>query len=147
METSKTAVNRETVANDYAQAMKGKLDDAKVAKAVAAIKADDVTGYAANGSIASLIFYVKVQLTITSTGNTFNGNAGGIFTPGGGALFGTVYTSDLNALIQNTTSFQITSTPVYLSIIFWDENGNVLGTWQAGGISTVLGTGGGSGSF
>jgi hypothetical protein len=51
------------------------------------------------------------------------------------------------ALYNNTQSFQFNATPVYLNINFFDGNGNFLGSFQSGGISTVLGTGGGNGSW
>lgn len=105
------------------------------------------TGYAATGNVASFIFYLQFQVNIKD-GKAFNGKAGGVSTPGGGALFGTVYTSDLDRLYRDTVSFQFTAlASVYLSIVFFDGHSNALGTFQAGGISTVNGTGGGSGHW
>jgi hypothetical protein len=66
-----------------------------------------------------MIFYLKFQVNITG-GESFNGNAGGLSTPGGGALFGDVYTDNLPNLYANTVSFEFQGTPVYLSILFFD---------------------------
>ncbi len=93
-----------------------------------------------------MIFYLKFQVNVTG-GESFNGNAGGISTPGGGALFGDVYTDNLPNLYANTVSFEFQGTNVYLSILFFDGNSNLLGNFQAGAVSTVTGIGGGSGHW
>jgi hypothetical protein len=135
------------IAQDFKTKYSGHLEEPQMTAAVTAIQASAAnTAYAANGSVASLLFYMQFQVSVNN-GKTFNGKAGGIAVPGGGALFGTVYTSDINALYNNTKSFQFTCTPVYTSLIFFDGSSNVLGTFQAGSVSTVTGTGGGSGSW
>jgi hypothetical protein len=142
---SQIKADRNLVAHDFAQAASGRLPADKLDAAVHAILAA-AQKIPATGNLVGAIFYVKPQVTVTN-GKTFNGNGGGIFTPGGGALFGDVYTDDLNRLYAKTVSFQITSTPVYCSIVFFDSDSNALGSFQSGGISTVTGTGGGSGSW
>lgn len=140
-------VDLNAVAQDFKKQYSNHLEEPQMQEAVTAIQASAAnTAYAANGSVASLIFYMKFQVSVKG-GKTFNGNAGGIAVPGGGALFGTVYTDDINALYNNTKSFQFTCTPVYTSLVFFDGNSKVLGTFQAGSVSTVTGTGGGSGSW
>lgn len=137
----------DVIAQDFTEAMRGKLDDETIASAVSGISAQAAqAGYAANGSVASLIFYLQFQVNV-SGGKTFNGKAGGLSSPGGGALFGTVYTDNLDRLYSNTVSFEFQGTPVYLSILFFDSSSNLLGHFQAGAVSTVVGTGGGSGSW
>lgn len=138
-------ISHETIANDFMKAAQGKLEQDKIDSVVTQLKAA-TTGYAANGSVASMIFYLKWQVTV-SGGKTFDGNAGGLSSPGGGALIGTVYTDDINRLYQNTVSFQFTATPVYVSLLFFDGNSNLLGTFQAGAVSIVSGIGGGSGHW
>ena len=139
------AVDRETIANDLREQWDGKLDAEKIDAATNAITT--ATGvYPAHCSIASLIFYAKVQVVVDG-GKTFDGNAGGAFTPGGGVAFGDVYTDDINALYSNTATFAITATNVYVAVYFWDSNHNFLGHFQGGGISTVTGAGGGTGSW
>ncbi|MGX7666516.1 VapA/VapB family virulence-associated protein [Flavobacterium pedocola] len=140
------SVSKEIVAHDFQSALHGKLDDSLIEAGKNKIMSTN-TAYPANGSSVSMIFYLQFQVIIKNGGKTFNGKAGGISTPGGGALYGDVYTDDLNRLYSDTVSFQFTSTPVYLSIIFFDSNGNVLGTFQCGSVSTVTGVGGGSGSW
>lgn len=133
------------IAHDFITKNTGVLDEKQIDQAVKKITAK-TKSYPATGSVASLIFYLKFQVNITG-GKSFNGNAGGASTPGGGALIGDVYTSDLNRLYNDTKSFQFNATPVYTSIIFFDGSSNVLGTFQCGAVSTVAGIGGGSGSW
>ncbi len=137
-------VNSDIIAHDFRTALTGKMPQAQLDAAVTKLTTD--TAYAATGSVASLIFYLQFQVNV-SGGKSFNGKAGGVSTPGGGALIGTVYTDDINALYANTVSFEFQGTPVYLSILFFDGNSNLLGHFQAGAISTVTGVGGGSGSW
>jgi len=146
MASSETqTVDRETIANDFRERMQGKLDEDKIDAAVEGITA--ATGvYPANGEIASMIFYVRVGVQVTG-GKSFVGDGGGAFTPGGGALFGNVYTDDIDTVYGRTVSFEVNATPVYLSVLFFDSNSNLLGHFQSGGISTVTGVGGGTGSW
>lgn len=138
-------VSKEIIAHDFHVAMNGKLDNELIHAAKNQILSTTAS-YPAKGSSVSMIFYLQFQVNIDN-GKSFNGKAGGISTPGGGALFGDVYTDDINRLYSSTVSFQFTSTPVYLSLIFFDNHSNVLGTFQSGSVSTVTGVGGGSGSW
>lgn len=99
--------------------------------------------YNANGSVASMIFYLKFQVNIDN-GKSFNGNAGGVSSLGGGALIGDVYTDDIDRLYRDTVSFEFNCTPVYTSLLFFDQHSRLLGHFQSGSISTVAGVGGGS---
>jgi hypothetical protein len=138
----------EILAHDFATSVHGALEQDQIDATVKALLASAAaTAYPATGSVASLLFYLKFQVNVKGGGKTFDGNAGGISTPGGGALFGDVYTDDIKRLYAKTASFQFNATPVYLNINFFDGSSNFLGHLQSGGISTVLGTGGGSGSW
>ncbi len=135
----------QAVARDFAERAKGKLTQPQIDSIVKSLKAD--TGvYPATGSVARLVFYLKFQVSVKG-GETFNGNAGGASTPGGGALFGDVYTDNLANLYANTVSFEFQGTPVYLSILFFDSHSNLLGHFQSGAVSTVAGVGGGKGHW
>src|SRR3712207_2548870 len=61
------------------------------------------TSYSANGSVWSAVIYMGWQ--VDCNGYQFNGRSWGIAFPGGGALFGTVYTDDFNRLVTTTHSF------------------------------------------
>ncbi|MEO5928291.1 MAG: VapA/VapB family virulence-associated protein [Candidatus Kapaibacterium sp.] len=141
-----TTVDVQAIATDFATTMQGKLDSETINNVVTSLKTT-AQAYPANGSVASFIFYLKFQVSVKNGGKTFNGDAGGLTTPGGGALFGDVYTDDINRLYKDTTAFEFQGTPVYLSILFFDKNSNLLGHFQAGAISTVIGVGGGSGKW
>jgi hypothetical protein len=143
--SSATKINPEIIAEDFRSAMQGKLPEDKISSNVEALLAPQ-TAYPENGSIVSFIVYLQFQVNITN-GKSFNGKAGGLATPGGGALFGNVYTDDINRLYANTVSFAFTATQVYLAIYFFDGNSNQLGTFQSGAVSTVFGPGGGTGSW
>ncbi|HSH17344.1 MAG TPA: VapA/VapB family virulence-associated protein [Verrucomicrobiae bacterium] len=107
------------------------------------------TSYPANGSIASIVIWQRVQCTITG-GKTFNGDSWGLSIPGGGALIGDVYltgNNTLDTLYANTTGFAVTATPVYTAIYFLDTHGSTLGHFPAGSVSIGAGAGGGNGSW
>lgn len=144
-DTIHRAADPAVIAEAFAESVKGVLEQGVIDRAVASLKAT-TAGHSANGSVASMIFYLTLQV-IVDGGKTFDGQAGGISSSGGGALFGTVYTDDLDALYARTQSFQFNATPVFLNINFFDGHANLLGHFEAGGTSTVLGTGGGKGSW
>jgi hypothetical protein len=145
MET-KPIIDRKVIAEDFAARAAGKLEPEKIDSAVKTLLAATTT-YPATGSVASFIFYLKFQVQVKNGGKTFDGNAGGLTTPGGGALIGDVYTDDINALYANTASFEFNATSVYTSLLYFDKNHNLLGHFQAGSVSTVNGIGGGSGAW
>jgi hypothetical protein len=139
-----TAISKKQLAADFRQVMQGRASDVLINATEKGLEA--YTGYAANGSVASIVIYQSCQCAITN-GRTFNGKSWGLSFPGGGALFGTVYTDDINRLYSQTTNFAFTGTPVYTAFYFYDDAGNLLGTFQAGSISTATGGGHGSGSW
>ncbi|MCB9529829.1 MAG: VapA/VapB family virulence-associated protein [bacterium] len=139
------AVDRAALISGFRERLTGRLPQDKIDAASAKLEAA-TTSYSANGSIASAIFYLKVQVKI-SGGETFNGNAGGVATPGGGALFGDVYTDDINALYANTKSFELNAAAAYTSVLFFDGSSNLLGHFESGSVSTVIGVFGGKGSW
>jgi len=150
-----TTSNPSQLVDDFKQYFTGKLTEDAVKCAVESIgkitetELKAATAYPANGSLASLIFYVKAQCNING-GKSFNGNAWGVSFPGGGALFGDVYLANaptLAELYRRTTSFTFTATPVYTAFYFFDSGSTLLGHFQAGSVSTVTGTGGGSGNW
>ncbi|HXH96948.1 MAG TPA: VapA/VapB family virulence-associated protein [Gaiellaceae bacterium] len=136
---------RELITRDFSSSMAEKLEPELIEEAVQRIRAATAS-YPATGSVVSFIFYLQFQVTVKG-GKTFNGKAGGVSTPGGGALIGDVYTDDLEALYANTVSFEFNATPVYTSLLFFDGSSKLLGHFQAGAVSIVAGLGGGSGDW
>lgn len=143
------------LADDFKENFTGKLSKdavkhiAEGLKKITESKLEAATSYGASGSLVSLIFYIKAQCNING-GKSFNGDAGGISIPGGGALIGDVYlenASTLDELYTKTSGFAFTATPVYTAFYFLDSNNIVLGHFQAGSVSTVAGAGGGSGGW
>lgn len=143
-------IDRKKVAHDFDKMFSNQLPrqslDSAVAHLGTAPKAVAASSYGANGSIASLILYTKCVCEIDK-GKRFEGSTWGIAVPGGGALFGDVYTDDIDKMYAKTSSFALAATPVYTSFVFMDDGGNALGSFQAGSVSTVAGTGGGSGHW
>ncbi|WP_342248722.1 VapA/VapB family virulence-associated protein [Sphingomonas sp. OTU376] len=60
---------------------------------------------------------------------------------------GSIYTDDPERLYSQSTSFMLVATPVYVSLIFLDDSGNALGSFQGRAIGTVSGSYGGTGSW
>ncbi len=139
------ASNREAIANDFVNVTRDILDQEKINDVVETLTSD-AESYSANGSVASFIFYLQFQVRV-SGGKSFNGKAGGVTSPGGGALIGDVYTDDIDRLYRDTVSFEFQATSVYTSLLFFDSSSNLLGHFQSGSVSTVNGVGGGSGSW
>lgn len=148
---SASTVDHAQMADDYQKMFENVLPDNVVQAASDHLAGtaggnSETTAYAANGSVASVVIWMKCQCTVKG-GKTFDGSVWGASFPGGGALIGDVYTSDLNALYANTTNFALVATSVYTTFIFKDDHGNILGSFQAGSVSTVNGGGGGKGSW
>lgn len=142
-------VDKTQIAQDFAATVKGVMPAALVESTVAAMEAADGKYPISNGSIIGGLVYVRISSAIEVNGTLYNffGNGGGLFTPGGGALMGDIYTDDPVRLVTTTVSFQVNATPVYVNVNFFDAHSNFLGHLQAGAVSTVVGTGGGSGSW
>ena len=139
----------DAIAQDLAALLKDKLDQPRIDAALAALK-EAANSYTADASWASFIFYAKVYLNVTSGNmNSFDGNAGGIAIPGGGASGGTLYLEPnvtLELLYKNTASFSFVAAVAYIGIQFWSSQGYVLAHYEGGGAS-VAGTGTGTGSW
>lgn len=104
---------------------------------------------AAQGSLASMLFYVQGKC-IVSNGKMFSGKAWGVSFPGGGALYGDIYLNaaqNLDQLYAETVSWSFLATPVYTTFSFYDANKVLLANFQAGSVSRVSGVGSGSGSW
>ena len=146
---SKITVDKNLIAHDFATAYHGKMSQNQIDSAVASILSAQSKYPISNGSIIGGIFYVRLTCDITVNGknHAFIGNGGGLFTPGGGAVLGDVYTDDATRLVTSTVSFQINATPAYVNVNFFDGSSHLLGNLQAGAVSIVTGTGGGTGTW
>jgi hypothetical protein len=141
-------IDRAAVANNLQEVFKGKISDESLAGMKKNVTAAFKNSYYATGSYICALFYFRITIDLTSpVTKQFVGNAGGIGLPGGGGMWGDIYTDDLNALISNTVSFQFTATPVFFNVNFFDGSSNLLGTYVAGALSVSPGTGGGKGGW
>jgi|GEM_PF-812255 len=140
------------IAKSFAERMAGILDDEKIAAAVHSLETE-TNGFPCSGGVVSFIFYVHFGLNgnpvpgLGPQGPFFSGNAGGVSVPGGGSINGHVYTSDVAALVKNTVSFEFNAAAAYTGLLFFDSSSNLLGHLEAASKSTVIGVGGGSGSW
>lgn len=139
------AVDRYRIAEDFRTAMNGILADEQISAAMHTMLTT-TTSYPAKGNVVSMIFYLQFQVII-SGGRTFEGKGGGISWPGAGALFGELFTSNLERLYQHTVSMQFHVTPAYANLNFFDTQSNLLGNFYSGSIAMVQGVGGGYGKW
>ncbi len=138
---------RKQIADDFRAVWAEKLGEAKTDQIIENMLAGD-TAYAADGAIVSGVFWVQVNVNDwDGQSKAYVGEGGGVFTPGGGALIGAVYTDDLDTLLASTTRFEVNAAAAYTSIVFFDDDSNCLGSYQSGSVSTVVGIGGGKGSW
>ncbi len=138
---------RKQIADDFRKNWFGKLSEEKMDQVIEQLLLGD-TAYAADGAIVSGVFWVQVTVNDwDGQPKSYTGEGGGVFTPGGGALIGAVYTDDLEGLLANTTRFEVNAAAAYTSIVFFDDDSNCLGSYQSGSVSTVVGIGGGKGSW
>lgn len=138
-------ISKDVVAKDFRAAMSGKMAAALLEDSVKRMTAATAS-YPAHGSIIGAVFYFRFTVAVDS-GKEFTGNAGGVGSVGGGALFGDVYTDNIDRLYRDTASFSFVATPAYVTLQFFDSSSNFLGHFQSGAVSTVTSTGGGSGSW
>lgn len=142
--------NREKLiekADEHLKSLTEKYDANKISAKTSGFAEDAANKYPANGSFVSAVVFYHFWVNIKNQTKQFNGNAGGIGIPGGGAMVGDVYTDNLSLLLKDTYSFQFGTTPLYFELLFFAKEGDYLGTFQAGGIGIALGTGGGNGSW
>jgi hypothetical protein len=138
---------RHEAADAFRAAFADKLGEEKTDQIIETMLSAD-TAYATNGAIVSGVFWVQVNVdSWDGQPKVYVGEGGGIFTPGGGALIGAVYTDDLEGLLANTTRFEVNAAAAYTSIVFFDDDSNCLGSYESGSVSTVVGIGGGKGSW
>lgn len=138
---------REQAADDFRKAYADKFGEEKTDKIIEDMLSA-TTAYAADGAIVSGVFWVQVNVNDwDGQPKAYVGEGGGVFTPGGGALIGAVYTDDLDGLLANTTRFEVNAAFAYTSIVFFDDDSNCLGSYQSGSVSTVAGVGGGKGGW
>ncbi|KAI5058776.1 hypothetical protein GOP47_0026946, partial [Adiantum capillus-veneris] len=140
-------VSKEVLCNDLRVALHGKVDEDTLKASVLSMQRAS-SQFFVSGGLVSAIFYVTLGLSGRgSASKKFEGRGGGLFTPGGGSIIGTLFTDDVDKLYANTATFQFNSTPVYFNINFFDGSSNLLGHVQAGAVSIVTGIGGGRGQW
>ncbi len=113
---------------------------------VSASKVGEESNFAVRGVVVSALFYQHLEITV-SGGETFDGDGGGLSVPGGGALWGTLFTRDLQRLYDETVSFEFNAAGLFVNVNFFDKDGILLGHVESGAVSTAVGIGGGTGRW
>ncbi|WP_405804622.1 VapA/VapB family virulence-associated protein [Streptomyces sp. NBC_00210] len=146
-------VSPEIVAHDFATSMHGAMDQRKIDATVEALLSSQ-TGYPATLTTwGAPLPWTKFEVAITGgktfRGGIWRGNGNRIARPGDDteSAPGMVYTDDIDALYNNTVSCQYNATVAYVNINWFDGDSNLLGNFQAATPSTLVGVGGGSGSW
>ncbi len=98
------------------------------------------------GVLASALVYQRLKLNVEG-GETFEGYAGGLSFPGGAMVWGTLFTDNIQRLYDRTESFEFNAVGPYLNVNFFDGHSAILGHAQLGGVSSVIGIGGGTGTW
>ena len=138
----------EQIAQDFYDNFKGQLGEEELSHAVEVIKCTE-NKYHTTGSLMCAAFYFRVTVERSDTvKKQFIGNGGGLGCPGAAALIGDVYTNDLEKLYRDTCSFELNIAAAYTSVLFFDNKSRLLGHYQAGAVTTVIGgLGGGTGKW
>ncbi|PQV49757.1 VapA/VapB family virulence-associated protein [Paraburkholderia sp. BL21I4N1] len=154
MEQELASFDHVGAARIFAESMQSVLSSDEIANVSAELQAhQDAKQYPTKATIISAIFYLRFNIETTTDRHynkvlkSFTGNAGGISSPGGGTMFGTIFTKDIEQLYAETKSFQFNASPVMLNVNFFGNGSKFLGNFMSGGVSTVGGTGGGSGRW
>jgi hypothetical protein len=151
-------ITSKQLAKDFEEHLTGKLNEDVVRRTVESLETITESqleaATPAHGSIVSLVFWMQGQCIVDSPGGkTFNGTAGGLATPGGGALFGDVYlvaAPTLEELYRKTDSWAFVATTAYTAFYFFDSKSTpppLLGSFQSFAVSIVSGGGTGPGSW
>ncbi|QRV82542.1 virulence associated protein VapA [Ceratobasidium sp. AG-Ba] len=99
----------------------------------------------ASFNIGSLVFYNSVVFKSEELKKVFEGSSFGLSFPGGGITFGQINYNSIEEL-TSSTKFSIQGTLIAMSVEFL-QGTTVTGLFVGGGVSTVVGVSGGSGSW
>lgn len=135
---------KEQIAEDFAKAFQGKMEQSLLDETIQKIKAD-TNSYTASYGVILFIGYINAHVEISQA--LFTGNGSGAISGIAGGMGGVVYTDDLNKLIRDTVSFSTLIAPTYSNVLFFDKGSHLLGHFQGGGVSIGGGVGGGPGSW
>ncbi|WP_020210768.1 VapA/VapB family virulence-associated protein [Gilvimarinus chinensis] len=147
--------NAKQLAIDFQKYFAGMLDESSMRRTVQTLenttesRLRTATPYDAEGSLSSLIYYVKAKCCVDG-GRTFSGRVWEQGLPQGGSLVGDVFLADgcsIDDLYCRTCEFTFTATPSYTAMYFFDFNEMLLGHFQAGAISNVFSVGKGEGTW
>ncbi|GAA4390721.1 VapA/VapB family virulence-associated protein [Hymenobacter koreensis] len=139
------SAKRYHMAEDFRAAMRGVLSDEQIDAAVHTMLTTTTT-YPAKGNVVSMAFYLQFQVSVLA-GQTFEGKGGGISPPGASALYGEIFTNDLELLYRHTAGMQFHVASSYATVNFFDRHSNLLGSFCSSSVSMVQGTGGGYGKW
>ncbi|MBE8597522.1 VapA/VapB family virulence-associated protein [Xenorhabdus sp. BG5] len=135
------------IIEDFKRDAKGKLEPDIIGEAVKKIASPRNDKYFATGDVQSIVFFLLFSLETDIDKKSFSGKAGGLTSAGFAWMEGYIYTDDLGKLYSDTVSFEFNATLAYFSLLFFDSHSHLLGHFQSAAISTIVGVGGGKGSW
>ncbi|OJT65706.1 VapA/VapB family virulence-associated protein [Bacillus altitudinis] len=138
----------ERVSQELKQYLTGQLEARKINQIVTNIKGF-TSSCDAEFRALGMLFYTHYWIWIPDADSPyakFNGDAGGLGGTGQ-AGSGAIYTDNLEALIDNTTTFMhLAPSPMSFTLTFFDKHSNPTGIFEAKGIG-YPGIGGGTGKW
>ncbi len=133
MVLEKPEILKKKLADELHQKLKGELNSDEIDKIIESIpynyESVQVKMY-----YAGLAFYVHFWSNFIEGNRQFQGDAGALIYVAGGFFTGSVYSTDLEKLFNETEKFSFTCEIGALQMFFYDLNGNYLGYFSGGGI-------------
>ncbi|MDC9579988.1 VapA/VapB family virulence-associated protein [Xenorhabdus sp. PR6a] len=131
----------------FSKEMQGKLEQNKLDEIYKKfLLGEKGYAYKSRPYIASYVFYTHVELAV-SNGFIFIGHGNVVDSPGSGSYWGKLYAKDFDKLRANTDSFWYISDLTSGIFLFFDLNSTLLANFVGFGISSVLSSGTGYGSW
>ncbi len=137
-----------TSINRYRETYQGKFDDKKLDEHAASLERLLTTEKIfAKAFITSFVIVQDVSINTKGGDDTMDicvSTTGGACTAGSGVTLGDIYTEDMDGLLKNTAWIGFFAAAAYLHIDFYDKDHKIIGHFEGGGLSSVIGGGGGS---
>jgi hypothetical protein len=122
--------DKQTIASDFSDTVKGKLADATIEAVVQALETAAIC-YPVLITFTKVPFYATIGVAVQG-GKRFEGTFGPPNGIGMGVtVAGVLYTENMELLYSDTRSFEILSTAAYMGVLFFSGNFALLGHVQA----------------
>jgi hypothetical protein len=143
---SDTQTDHGPLADDFQKQFEGKVPQAMLDAARAHLESRPLI--ASNDLRATLTVTGGITGQVeckVADGPDFRGHLWGLAGPAQSA--GSLYTDDPERLYGNTSNFLLIASLAYISMVFYDDSGSVLGSFQGGAVTSFAGSYGGTGGW